>query len=54
MLRAPRKQVGAFTGGGCGNISGFGLYLSNWLVLSHTRNGCSIELCLLVAQKECF
>lgn len=58
MLRAPQKQVGAaacfFTEGGCGNTSGFGLELSSWLVLSHTHNGCSIELRLLIAQNECF
>lgn len=55
--RLHRSRLGlllAFTGGGCRNISGFGLLLSSWLVLSNTHNGCSIELCLLRVQKECF
>ena len=44
----------AFTGGGCGNRGGFGLQLSDWLVLSHADNGQNIELCLLIAQNERF
>lgn len=55
--RLHRSRLGlllAFTGGGYTNISGFGLVLCSWLVLSNTHNGCSIELCLLIVQKERF
>lgn len=57
MLKAPWEQAVAaacFYWGGCGNGSGFGLELSSWLVLSHTRGGWGIELCLVVALSACF